>query len=47
MECLETRAVGRQSGTEAELADSGTGIEQIKKHIATFEQLRNRSLERD
>jgi uncharacterized protein Smg (DUF494 family) len=47
MERLETTATGRQSDIEAELADIGTGIEEIKKHLTTFEQLHNRSLVRD
>jgi len=47
MERLETTTAGRQSDIEAELADIGTGIEVIKKHLTTFEQLHNRSLVRD
>jgi hypothetical protein len=47
MERLETMAAGRQSDIEAELADTGTGIEEIKKRLTTFEQLHNRSLVRD
>lgn len=47
MERLETTAAGRQSDIEAELADIGTGIEAIKKHLTAFEQLHNRSLVRD
>jgi hypothetical protein len=46
MERLETTATGRQSDTEAELADIGTGIEEIKKHLMAFEQQHNRSLVR-
>ena len=47
MERLETTAAGRQSDIEAELADIGTGIEEIKKRLMAFEQQHNRSLVRD
>lgn len=47
MERLETTTAGRQSDIEAELADFGTGIVEIKKHLTAFEQLHNSSLVRD
>jgi hypothetical protein len=47
MERLETTAAGRQSDTEAELADIGTGIDDIKKQVTAFEEQHNRSLVRD
>jgi lantibiotic modifying enzyme len=47
MERLEATAAGRQSDIEAELADIGTGIDEIKKHVTAFEEQHNRSLVRD
>ena len=47
MEHLQTTAVGCQSYIEAELADIGTGLVEIKKHLAAFEQLHNSSLVTD
>jgi hypothetical protein len=47
MERLEATATGRQGDTEAQLADIETGIDEIKKHVTTFEEQHNRSLVRD
>jgi hypothetical protein len=46
MERLETSA-GRQNDIEVELADIGTGIDDIKKHVTAFEDQHNRNLVRD
>ncbi|XP_021932424.1 uncharacterized protein LOC110835983 isoform X2 [Zootermopsis nevadensis] len=43
IERLEATA-GRQNDIEAELADIGTGIDDIKKHVTAFEDQHNRNL---